>query len=371
MTSQLTTLNERDKPKSNYQLNMEILTSLKSLPGKVINLQNEKFHFPNEGKDKGKPNLAEEKKTTSSSIPNELFYDPFNDMEKSNKCFNTTNSIFKPMTCFQNKSPTMNSFELNSRMSYPYYFPYNQNITNLSNPAKFSNLSFSQNSFYPFANQDMKMMNYSTYNRINQINSFPSIFPTFTQYPIFNNTNNINIFNITPINNNNSNFLTKKRTNITDNVKIIQKEESITESTNNIKILPKSESTEKNKEVKKLFTVIPKSSYNYKIRKQRIKNSSNENSKDLICGHEGCDAIFKTRKQILFHHYKMNHECHSDTLALLKMLNATKAILLRRDDKKILEKYSKLYKESMEKISLNEYIETMVGFNLEDNINNE
>ena len=147
MTSQLTTLNERDKPKSNYQLNMEILTSLKSLPGKVINLQNEKFHFPNEGKDKGKPNLAEEKKTTSSSIPNELFYDPFNDMEKSNKCFNTTNSIFKPMTCFQNKSPTMNSFELNSRMSYPYYFPYNQNITNLSNPAKFSNLSFSQNSF--------------------------------------------------------------------------------------------------------------------------------------------------------------------------------------------------------------------------------
>ena len=45
--------------------------------------------------------------------------------------------------------------------------------------------------------------------------------------------------------------------------------------------------------------------------------------------------------------------------------------LVKKGWQKILEKYSKLYKKSMEKISLNEYIETIVGFNLENNINNE
>ena len=70
----------------------------------------------------------------------------------------------------------------------------------------------------------------------------------------------------------------------------------------------------------------------------------------------------------------MNLECHNDTINLLKMIFLTKKILLTKveenERRKILEKYSELYKETMKNISLDEYIETLVGCNFEDGINN-
>ena len=70
----------------------------------------------------------------------------------------------------------------------------------------------------------------------------------------------------------------------------------------------------------------------------------------------------------------MNLECHNDTINLLKMIFLTKKILLTKveenERRKILDKYSELYKETMNNISLDEYIETLVGCNFEDEINN-
>ena len=78
---------EVNNNEKNYQLNMEILSSLKSLPGKVVNLQSEKYISKNEDSNK-KIIFPEEKHTTSSSLSKELYNDPFfnvNDTEKSNK----------------------------------------------------------------------------------------------------------------------------------------------------------------------------------------------------------------------------------------------------------------------------------------------
>ena len=80
----------------NYQQNMEILSSLKSIPGKVVNLQSE--NFINEELNK-KLTYREGKKTTSSSISKvskDFFCDQIEE-KINNKKNNTANSVFKPM----------------------------------------------------------------------------------------------------------------------------------------------------------------------------------------------------------------------------------------------------------------------------------
>ena len=69
----------------------------------------------------------------------------------------------------------------------------------------------------------------------------------------------------------------------------------------------------------------------------------------------------------------MSIECHNDTINLLKMINSVKEILLKKknfkENENIFNKFSELYKETMKNISLPEHIETLVGFNFEDEVN--
>ena len=396
-------LNETNSTDKNYQLNMEILSSLKSLPSKIVNLQSEKVIFNNENFNK-KVNFPEEKFTSSSSISKELFFGPFsNDGEKVAKKFYTTNSVFKPITYNPIKKTTMNFYNFGSMMSFSELKAQN---TNQINPLKITNSSFSKNSYYPLMNPEIPLMNIN-----NLINPNYSINPVNIINPINNNINPVNPFfqNFTQIslindqmikkNNlsqtNNNIFLNKKR-NIDNKNIILNKEEKKTEekenkSFNDIKknnnnnsnnTIPKPKSTffyvkqihpesKENPLKKNLFTVIPKSKYIYRKRKPRKKKLFNGIENKIICGHEGCEGIFKTKKQLIFHHYKMNSECHNDTINLIKMINLTKKILLKKVEQKekILEKYSELYKETMKKISLDEHIETLVGLNFEDDLN--
>ena len=69
----------------------------------------------------------------------------------------------------------------------------------------------------------------------------------------------------------------------------------------------------------------------------------------------------------------MSIECHYDTITLLKMIYSVKKLLLKHvkknneiNNNNICEKYSLLYKETMNTIPFEEYIETIAGFNLED-----
>ena len=403
-------LKEANNADKNYQLNMEILSSLKSLPNKVVNLQSEKIIFNDENLNK-KVIFPEEKFTTSSSISKDLYCDPFsNDVDKiPKKSYTTTNSVFKPII-YNNpiKKTTMNFYNFGSMMSFSEFIIPNPTQVN---PLKITNSSFSKNSFYPLINPEMPLVNPT-----NLINPNYSINPINVLNPINNNINPVNPFlqNFTQISlindqiikknnlnqNKNNIFLNKKRNaddneNINLNIKEKKNKEKEKENKENeCKIfneikknnnIPKPKSTffcvkqihQENKEnpsKKNLFTVIQKSNYIYKKRKPRKKKLFNGIKKQIKCGHEGCEGIFKTKKQLVYHHFKMNLECHNDTINLLKMIFLTKKILLTKveenERRKILEKYSELYKETMKNISLDEYIETLVGCNFEDEINN-
>ena len=400
-------LKEANNADKNYQLNMEILSSLKSLPNKVVNLQSEKIIFNDENLNK-KVIFPEEKFTTSSSISKDLYCDPFsNDVDKiPKKSYTTTNSVFKPII-YNNpiKKTTMNFYNFDSMMSFSEFIIPNPTQVN---PLKITNSSFSKNSCYPLINPEMPLVNPT-----NLINPNYSINPINVLNPINNNINPVNPFlqNFTQISlindqiikknnlnqNKNNIFLNKKRNaddneNINLNIKEKKNKEKEEENKENeCKIfneikknnnIPKPKSTffcvkqihQENKEnpsKKNLFTVIQKSNYIYKKRKPRKKKLFNGIKKQIKCGHEGCEGIFKTKKQLVFHHYKMNSECHNDTINLIKMINLTKKILLKKVEQKekFLEKYSELYKETMKKISLDEHIETLVGLNFEDDLN--
>ena len=115
-----------------------------------------------------------------------------------------------------------------------------------------------------------------------------------------------------------------------------------------------------------MFQVIKKSSY--KKRKKYLKKI--EKNIKTNCSHFGCEAIFRTQKQVLYHHYKMSRECHEDTLNLIKMIFETKKILLKniKENKILLENYSNLYENSMKEISLSDYIDIFTGFNITDKL---
>lgn len=49
---------------------------------------------------------------------------------------------------------------------------------------------------------------------------------------------------------------------------------------------------------------------------------------NCICAHTGCGLEFKTKKQNLTHHIKMNNECHCDTITLLKSVSNIKRVLI-------------------------------------------
>ena len=377
----------------NYQKNMEILSSLKSIPGKVVNLQSDNFINDEFNK---KLSYREGKKTTSSSI-SKVSKDFFCEQieEKINqKKLNTTNSVFKPMFNPPPKKSTMNYYSYNTLLSVPELCLQNQ-IGN--GPNKITNSSFSKNSFYAM-NQNMEP-NLNLFNQINignQMNNLnqPNLFNQFNIFnnnPInpFNSLNNINplntnIANISPnniyLNATNNNLILSKKRNLEEkeekkNIKkcIIFKINDSKDNKDNIDNIDNNINSSISSQPKRnnLFTVIQKSTYKYKKRKPRKKKFFNGFKKKIICSHNGCEATFKTKKQLVYHHYKMNPQCHNDTIYILKMINYLKTLLKKNNKENNIKKFGELYKETMKNISLEEHIESLVGFNFEDEINSE
>ena len=409
MTSQKKYPNGLENSSDNkYKLNMEILNSLKPIPGKTISLQSENFINDELSK---KLQYPEGKKTTSSSISKvskDFFCEPLEE-KIINKKLITTNSVFKPMMNMPKKKSTMNYFPLNTSMSFPDLYVQNP----LGNGApKITNSSFSRNSFClmnpnlepnPYLLNQLNFtgnqMNNNTFTQINQINQYnffcPNPFNNFNTLNVpqnqindifltknnninnINNTNNIN--NINEKNNNNI-FLGEKRKSSDK----IEEKEKPNNNTNNISnknknvifkintqkpddLLINTNSLETTSK-RNMFTVIQKSVYNYKKRKPRKRMLLNRIKNKIVCSHPGCEGIFKTKKQLIYHHYKMNPQCQNDTITILKMIYDIKNILIKNDFEKNKIKFGELYKETMKKISLDEHIETLVGYNFEDEV---
>ena len=363
----------------NYKMSLDILSSLKSIPGKIIKLQSDNFQSEKENFNKDKTfNDTEEKFSTFNTLSKDILSREYYYM-KAREELCTQNSLFMQYP-YNNQAQleyhTQNYFNSNSLMYLPGLLFPNQNYmiypyNTLNSVCPFKSI----NCFKEFkANRSN-----SIFNKM----SFPMRKVPITQIPIdisskdddknvITQNKNNNLLNIENIN---------KKINIINNDvtknynSILNKKRKRTES-NNIYFLVKKEQKKQiaNFSFKKnMFNVYKKSKYVFRKRKKRIKKNLNLNRIKINCSHKGCESVFKTKKQLAFHHYKMNIECHHDTISLLKMIASVKKILLNQVKKtkeinvnNIWKKYSLLYKETMNNMPLEEYIENIVGFNLED-----
>ena len=373
----------------NYKMSLNILSSLKSIPGKIIKLQSNNFQSKKDNLDKDKSfNDTEEKYSTFNTLSKDMLSNDYY-YKKTHEELCSQNSPFKQYPYYNQAKLvyyTQNYFNYNSLMFLPNFQFSNQNY--MIYPYKTLNSVYQMKSTNCFKEFTVNPSNYI----INK-DSIPVRNVPVTQIPIdisekdddnyeitqiknnnyliieninknnINNINNINIINNDVIKNNNNNN------------SILNKKRNRTES-NNIYFLVKKEQKKPFAHLsskKKPFNVYKKSKYIFRKRKKRINNNFNLRRIKINCSHKGCESIFKTQKQLVFHHYKMSIECHYDTISLLKMISSVKKILLKQTKKNnginknnIVEKYSLLYKETIKNIPFEEYIETIVGFNFED-----
>ena len=148
---------------------------------------------------------------------------------------------------------------------------------------------------------------------------------------------------------NDNNLLHKKR----------KSDNSISFSPKKVQIKAILHLNEKN-EKKNLFEI--NKNYNNKIHKSKSLFKINKNKEETIhCNHFGCDIFFKTKKQAVFHHFKMSQECQEDSINLIKLILETKKIVLKNIEKNNFDFYSKLYENTMKEISLTDYINTITG----------
>lgn len=364
-----------------YKMSLDILSSLKSIPGKIIKLQSDNFQSKKENFNKDKSlNDTEEKFSTFNTLSKDILSNEHYYIKTSEELC-SQNSPFKQYLYYSQAQLgyyTQNYYNYNPIMFFPSLLYSNQN--HIINPFK------TLNSIYP-----MKSINCFKEFRVNPSNSLfnkvkiPVKRVPVTQIPIDISEKDDNNNEIAQNKNNNlliQQNINKNKLNIINNdvtknnKSILNQKRKRTES-NNIYFLVKKEQKKPIVSLsfkKNMFSVYKKSKYVFRKRKKRIKKNLNLNRIKINCPHKGCESIFKTKKQLAFHHYKMSLECHYDTISLLKMISSAKKLLLKKtkknnneiNEKNIWEKYSLLYKEAMNNIPLEEYIETIVGFNLED-----
>lgn len=345
---------------ADYKKNMEILASIKSLPGKLVYLGSNDIFSKTLGDQKKKNKISTFTEDSNfSNRPTSLSCHFKEDFPKNNEK-SMSQEILTGSTVFK-----------------PIPIPLNRNIFSSNNGYQFNGLL------------NLIPPNY-LFNNYNNFVNYPRPFIFQNDFIRMNPISNVSEINLLKDSLDFLLFLQKKRNHdfsetsekkepgskIEDDMSNPKKQES--NSINEIKKVseiskfPFSPALEKNKQIKKLFNVIPKSNYVYRKRKPKKKKIYYKGN-DVLCEHEGCEGRFKTKKQAVFHHYKMNVECYNDTINLLKMISETKKLLLKDEEKRedIFCKYSTLYEETMKQISLNEHIDTITGFEFKDIISED
>ena len=103
----------------------------------------------------------------------------------------------------------------------------------------------------------------------------------------------------------------------------------------------------------------------------KFQNEDNFKEKKHKCLHPGCDLSYKTKKQLISHHSKMDIECQRDTILWLKLISFTKKIILNKLKKNILKKENlksviEKYENTIKNIGLKEYAQMICGNNFQD-----
>ena len=201
----------------NYQLNLDILSSLKPLQGKIINLKEQENYFKNVDPNQN----IEDNYSTSNTMPN-IFFEQFFSNENFKRQY-TDNSFFKQIL---NISPqlgynTMNFYNSLSNFFCPNFFPANQiPNTNIINPYIISNLYKSINSKYPIINTENLFLN----KPLQHLVSIPINQNSIAQIPSINKGEIISENNDMKINQKKNNYLLNKKRNNDTNINIKKNE---------------------------------------------------------------------------------------------------------------------------------------------------
>ena len=428
--AKITKEERKDQPEKDslYLLDVQLLSSLKQIPGKIIPLDNKLGQISNNNKEN---NIDLNRKDTYNNIlkkdsinnlntfynndkidmnnnslyktNNYLFngginntnlnYSPYNNYQKNssnliqNVCPNLENQLLVPhsnqpsylsyKSDLRNNNYLWSDIKITQNSFTPNIFLYNsennnakENINNIiNNNTKLSQLSYQ---FSNFVNDDFMKKKKSTTNLLKK-NSSGSI------QDIEINNKQINQEN---------NFILDKNINYIKN-NIIQ----IKENKNNEeeKVDNNIISLEKNKN-KKIFFNIEKfyddeedDTIYHNI--NNIKNESNnlfncylkkkKKRKKLIeiynkykCSHPKCECSYKTEKQLQSHHFKMSQECQQDSVQIIKLIHDSKNILknIIKHSKKKKAKFENLYDDFVNKISLKNYFEFIAGSHFNDEV---
>ena len=414
---------QKNEKESRFLLDVKILSSLKSIPGKTIPLKTDlqkNAKDENINQNKNPINTIVEDKQNSiinRPITKSAFSVNIDKNNKNNSFLNnnitTNNFYFNGGINNTNINITLNNIFNNNNNNQtnsnfclfqdPYalghdtqlYFSQSNHPSILSYQSKksFSKMFYNNNNNFMW-----------TSNRISQ-DSF--LYPNYllnNNNSFINRINNgsLNVNNINNINNIsqqsyqlkfqqpqlsqlNHEFLNKKRTcEIKPEEHIIpeiKKPESINKS-NKKQLMFKTSSNEEDNLYEKedtdyIYRKINVDSnnnegnkFNFIFRKYRKKKRNNL-TKGFHCSHPKCEFSYNTLKQLQNHHYKMIPECQNDSIQIMKLIYSTKVILLnlfnKNPDSNEKKNYlSKLYKKSLDSISLSNYSEVFTGTDFED-----
>ena len=389
--------NIQENDQNRFLLDLKLLSSLKSIKGKVIHLDNKanssdintnitntfdvkKQNLFNNNNNLLNINLGIPGRLDFNYLPNNnnnfCQNQYFSNMSIKNQKNMYTNSIIQDPFCLldnhlnENPHRSLLSFEeMNSKEGY--------NILNNT-----INNKFSQDSFM-FLNNNNNIeddLNKNKNNNLDAMNIFiNNVNNSYTNNINNNYFNNINNFcfssNANKINaelsfnqDNFDNFLYKKRK---PDIAKKNGQKGNSSSSKNNQIKKNIFKTQKNNKDINKNRIKPKIIFNCYQSKQKSKFRRQKNKKNNFsfrCSHTNCEYAYKTLKQLQNHHYKMIPECQIDLISLLKEIYNTKLILTKCISNDIDKKkyFSELFEKSIKNISLNQYTETISGTHLDE-----
>ena len=406
-----------------YHIDVQLLSSLKSIPGKIIPLEN-KFGQMTNNKEN---NQDINKKDTfnnilkKDSINNNFLYNNEKIDMNNNSLYKTNNYLFNgginntnlnynlynnyqknSSNLIQNVSPNLDNQFLISHSNHPSIFSFKSDLKN--NNYLWSDIKFTQNSFTP----NIFLYNSENNNVKGNINNNTKLSQLSYQYSNFVNddllkkkksTTNLlkknssgSIQDIEINNkqlNQDNNSILDKNINYIKNNKIQIKEKIINNEEEKFEndIISK----EKNKN-KRIFFNIEKfcddeeddtiyhninnnkiesnNLFNCYLKKKKKRKKIIEVYNKYKCCHPKCDCSYKTEKQLQNHHFKMSQECQQDSVQIIKLIHDSKNILknIIKHSKKKKSKFEKLYDDFVNKISLKNYFEFIAGSHFNDEV---
>ena len=292
------------------------------------------------------------------------------------------------------------SKQLQSMINFPFFSLFNQKNQNTQSYTNiipiFPNLNPQQQSIINnpiLENQNLilnKENSYLTFNNINENNPikindiyhfnngyyFIKPFTTMNYYvnPLINNNLNLCQFDLLEkktqrnkiiINNKGEKINNFDNENYTNNNFI-----------NNIKILNNKNFIDLEEENDKFYNTsvsfkMNDSNNGIMFETHLLKSYNTKMEKKYKCKHPHCDLCYKTKKQLVSHHGKMDIECQRDTVWILKLIAKAKKEILKliknnilnnQKVKKVIHKYENLIK----KVSVSDYAQMICGNKFHD-----